>query len=67
MLNKFIKTEIVYIKKFTENYENNEIIRFRDYSLLDMHMHNFTLIKSCDCIINRLWVLNSQGQEYIGN
>jgi spore maturation protein CgeE len=50
IFNKFINTEIAYIKKFTENYENNEIIRFSDNSLLDMHMHNFTLIKSCDSI-----------------
>lgn len=46
MLSKFTSTEIVYTKKFTETYEDNEIIRFCDMNLKDMYMHNFTLIKN---------------------
>lgn len=49
MYNKFLNTEIVYTKKFTENYENKEIIRFYDINLQDMYMHNFTLIKNRVC------------------
>lgn len=49
MFNKFSSTEIVYTKKFTENYEDNEIIRFYDINLQDMYMHNFTLIKNSVC------------------
>jgi len=46
MFSKFSSTEIVYTKKFAQNYENNEIIRFFDNNLQDMYMHNFTLIKN---------------------
>jgi spore maturation protein CgeE len=46
MFSKFSSTEIVYIKKFTENHEDNNIIRFCDNKLPDMYMHNFTLIKN---------------------
>ena len=49
MFSKFSSTEIVYTKKFTENYEGKEIIRFYDNNLLDMHMHNFTFIKNNIC------------------
>ena len=49
MFSRFSNTEIVYIKKFTENYEDNEIIRFYDINLQDMYMHNFTLIKNSVC------------------
>jgi spore maturation protein CgeE len=49
MFCKFTKTEIVYTKKFTENYKDNEIIRFYDKDLQDMHMHNFTYIKNNVC------------------
>ena len=49
MFSKFSHTEIVYVKKFTENYEDNEIIRFYDDKLPDMYMHNFTLIKNGVC------------------
>lgn len=46
MLNKFSSTEIEYIKQFTQNYEENEIIRFYDNNLLNMYTHNFTYIKN---------------------
>lgn len=46
MFSKFLSTEIEYIKKFTENYEDNQIIRFYDNNLMGMYMHNFTLIKN---------------------
>ncbi|MGK0468332.1 GNAT family N-acetyltransferase [Clostridium sp.] len=49
MFSKFTRTEIVYTNKFTENYEDNEIIRFYDNDLKDMHMHNFTYIKNNVC------------------
>jgi spore maturation protein CgeE len=49
MFSKFAETEIVYTKKFTENYEDNDIIRFYDNDLHDMHMHNFTYIKNNVC------------------
>ncbi len=49
MFSKFSNTDIVYTKKFSEFYENNEIIRFYDNSLQDMYIHNFTFIKSNVC------------------
>lgn len=49
MLSKFLSTEIEYIKKFTENHEDEEIIRFYDNSLPDMYMHNFIFIKKDIC------------------
>lgn len=49
MFSKFSSTEIVYVKKFTKNYENKEIIRFFDNKLPNMYMHNFTYIKSSVC------------------
>lgn len=49
LFSNFSETETVYIKKFTENYEDNEIIRFYDNSLQGMYMHNFTYIKSSVC------------------
>ncbi|MGH4119532.1 GNAT family N-acetyltransferase [Clostridium sp.] len=49
MFSKFAETEIVYTKKFTENNEDNDIIRFYDNNLQDMHMHNFTYIKNSVC------------------
>jgi hypothetical protein len=33
MFNKFSSTELIYTKKFTESYEDNEIIRFYDDKL----------------------------------
>lgn len=45
MFSKFSNIELVYVKKFTENYEDSEIIRFYDNKLPDMYMHNFTFIK----------------------
>ncbi|MBU3191860.1 GNAT family N-acetyltransferase [Clostridium bowmanii] len=49
MFSKFTSTDIVYTKKFSENYEDNEIIRSYDNNLQDMYMHNFTLIKNSIC------------------
>jgi spore maturation protein CgeE len=49
MFSKFSSSDIVYSKKFTHNYENNEIIRFYDNNLRDMYMHNFTFIKNSVC------------------
>ncbi|MBZ9687428.1 GNAT family N-acetyltransferase [Clostridium estertheticum] len=49
MFSKFSRTDIIYAKKFSENYENNEIIRFYDDNLKDMYMHNFTFIKKSVC------------------
>ncbi len=46
MFYQFLSTEIEYIKKFTENHEGKEIIRFYDGRLPDMYTHNFTLIKN---------------------
>lgn len=45
MFSRFSSTEIEYTKKFSQHYENNEIIRFYDNELPGMYMHNFTLIK----------------------
>ncbi len=49
MFSKITNTDIVYTKKFTENYEDLEIIRFYDYKLPDMYMHNFTFVKNSVC------------------
>lgn len=38
-------SEIAYLSCFTERYENEQIIRYRDSQLKDMHFHNFTYIK----------------------
>jgi len=38
--------EAKYISCFTEYYENDQIIRYRDNQLNDMYDHNFTYIKS---------------------
>lgn len=45
MFDRFSSTEIEYTKKFSENYNNKEIIRFYDDALPGMYMHNFTFIK----------------------
>lgn len=37
--------EIAYINCFSECYENNQIVRYRDSKLTDMYDHNFTYIK----------------------
>ena len=49
MLSEYLKTDIIYTNQFSENYENNDIIRFYDNNLQDMYMHNFTLIKNSVC------------------
>ena len=38
-------SEIAYISYFSERYENEQIIRFRDSQMNDMHFHNSTHIK----------------------
>ncbi len=45
MLKDLISTEIVYVKKFTDYFEDEDVIQFRDYSLKDMRAHNFTYLK----------------------
>lgn len=42
---KIIECEFEYSKCFSEFYENENIIRYRDNQLEDMHDHNFTFIK----------------------
>lgn len=41
-----IECEIEYSKCFSEFYDSDEIIRFRDNQLADMHYHNYTFVKS---------------------
>ena len=53
MIEEFFKTEIEYIKLFSEIYEDDNIIRFWDSDIKDMYTHNFTLIK------------NDFGSEYV--
>lgn len=38
--------ELEYIKLFSQCFESNSIIRFRDDCIPDMYSHNFTLIKN---------------------
>lgn len=45
MLNLIKKTELEYIKEFTTNTENDEVILFTDTRLPGMDHHNFTYIK----------------------
>jgi len=45
MLNSLKKTEIEYVKCFSEYYEDDRIVRFWDDNLPDMYGHNFTFIK----------------------
>lgn len=42
---KIIECEFEYTKCFTEFYENENIIRFRDNQLSDMYYHNYTYMK----------------------
>ena len=42
---KIVDCENEYIKCFSEYYENEDIIRFRDNQLNDMYYHNYTYIK----------------------
>lgn len=42
---KLIECECEYTKCFSEFYENEDIIRFRDNQLNDMYYHNYTYIK----------------------
>lgn len=42
---KIIECEIEYAKCFSQSYENEDIVRFYDNGLKDMHYHNFTYIK----------------------
>lgn len=45
MLDTIYKTELEYIKCFSEFKEEENIIRFWDSKLLDMYCHNFTHVK----------------------
>ncbi|SCZ02429.1 GNAT family N-acetyltransferase [Alkaliphilus peptidifermentans] len=49
MFSRLIDTEIEYIKKFTENHENKDSIKFFDDKLPNMYTHNFTFIKNSVC------------------
>jgi spore maturation protein CgeE len=40
-----VECELEYTKCFSEDYENNNVIRFRDDQLRDMYDHNYTYIK----------------------
>lgn len=42
---KIKHSEIAYISCFSERFENEQIIRFRDSKMKDMHFHNSTNIK----------------------
>lgn len=45
MLSLLKRTEIEYVKCFSEYYEDDRIIRFWDDNLPDMYGHNFTFLK----------------------
>jgi len=47
LFSKFSSTELVYIKKFTENHEDNEIIRFYDNDLKDIGEKTELLFDLC--------------------
>lgn len=42
---KIVECEIEYTKCFSQVFENEDIIRFRDNQLNDMYYHNYTYIK----------------------
>ncbi|ASA22375.1 GNAT family N-acetyltransferase [Paenibacillus donghaensis] len=42
---KIMECEIEYTKCFSEFFENQNIVRFRDHQLNDMYYHNYTYIK----------------------
>lgn len=44
---KIIECELEYSKCFSEFFENENVIRFRDNKLNDMYYHNYTYIKNC--------------------
>ena len=43
---KILECELQYSKCFSEFYENEKVIRFRDSKLTDMYYHNYTYIDS---------------------
>lgn len=47
-----IECELEYTKCFSEFYENEDIIRFRDKELKDMYYHNYTYLKNTSCEID---------------
>jgi len=42
---RIVECEFQYTKCFSEFYENEDIIRFRDNQLSDMYYHNYTYLK----------------------
>jgi len=49
MLHKLLDTELEYIRKFAEDHDDKEVIRFYDNNIPNMYTHNFTLIKDSIC------------------
>ena len=46
LLGKIYNTEVEYVNLFSQSYESNNIIRFRDDCIPDMYTHNFIFIKN---------------------
>lgn len=72
MLNKFIDTEIQYIKNFSQCIENEDIVRFYDNRLEDMYSHNFTYIKGNpntkklkEIILKELQLRKAEGKDFL--
>lgn len=40
-----LETELKYIKSFSDYVEQQKVITFKDYKLVDMYMHNFIFVK----------------------
>ncbi len=49
-MKKIIQCEHRYSKEYCTTYENDDFIRFRDYSLTQMRDHNYTYIKNKFCL-----------------
>ncbi len=72
LLKKIHETEVEYVKKFSEYYEDNDVIKFWDDSLANMYTHNFILIKKGydignikEIILNELIKRKKEGLDFL--
>jgi len=42
---RMLETELKYVKSFSDYVEQQKVITFKDYKLVDMYMHNFIFMK----------------------
>ena len=57
---KIKKCEAAYIGCFTQKYDNDIVVRYRDSKLVDMYNHNFTYVKKFLSIDNMKQMIKSE-------